>query len=254
MVVKSLKIKNVSYYFWNDIIYLNKFDNSMLKINKRENRENNNTYYISYIINKPEYDINIVNNLYIAIQNLYCTIDKIDGSRDRYLVIDKNNRMNKKNIFDDNIIKITDWNKFKFSSDLDMSIDTLINFNSLTIIFSHVVEKGNKFIPEFMWTHEYLKKYNIKMVQLKIKDKLFLHPSRLNNKLDINLDKISVENILSLNDLGIYYIKYDENVFYLVIDDIKGYFETNGDGVNYLTIIFYNEKYEKIFKSIWYKI
>ena len=50
--------------------------------------------------------------------------------------------------FDDNVIKITDWNKFKFSSDLDMPIDTLINFNSLTIIFGHVVEKGNKFIPE----------------------------------------------------------------------------------------------------------
>ena len=170
MVVKSLKIKNVSYYFWNDKIYLNTFDNSMLKINKRENRENNSIYYISYIINKPEYDINIVNNLYIAIQNLYYTIEKIDGSRDRYLVIDKNNKMNKKNIklfnklwaaiiskikysindsiFDDNIIKITDRNKFKFSPDLDMPIDTLINFNSLTIIFSHVVEKGNKFIPE----------------------------------------------------------------------------------------------------------
>ena len=38
--------------------------------------------------------------------------------------------------------------------------------------------------------------------------------------------------------------------FYLVINYIKGYFETNGDGVNYLTIIFDNEKYEKIFKSI----
>ena len=50
-------------------------------------------------------------------------------------------------IFDD-IIEITDCNKFKFSSDLDMPIDTLNNFNSLTIIFSHVVEKGNKFIPE----------------------------------------------------------------------------------------------------------
>ena len=107
--------------------------------------------------------------MYIAIQNLYCTIEKIDGSRDRYLVIDKNIKMNKKNIklfnklwaaiiskikysrndsiFDDNIIKITDWNKFKFSSDLDMPIDTLITFNSLTI-FSHVVEKGNEFIPE----------------------------------------------------------------------------------------------------------
>ena len=52
MVIRSLKIKNVSYYFSNDIIYLNKFDNSMLKINKRENRENNNIYYISYVINK----------------------------------------------------------------------------------------------------------------------------------------------------------------------------------------------------------
>ena len=170
MVVKSLKIKNGSYYFWNDIIYLNKLDNNMLKMNKRKNRENNNIYCVSYIINKPEYDINIVNNLYIAIQNLYCTIEKIDGSRDRYLVIDKNNKINKENIklfnklcasiiskikysrndaiFDDNIIKITDFNKFKFCPDLDMSIDTLINSNSLTFIFSHVVEKGNKSIPE----------------------------------------------------------------------------------------------------------
>ena len=49
-------------------------------------------------------------------------------------------------IFDDNIIKITDRNKFKFNSDLDMP--TLINFNSLTILFSPVVEKGNKFIPK----------------------------------------------------------------------------------------------------------
>ena len=53
-------------------------------------------------------------------------------------------------IFDDNIIKVTDWNKFKFSSDFDMPIDTLINLNSLTIIFTHVVEKGNKFIQKFM--------------------------------------------------------------------------------------------------------
>ena len=33
MVVKSLEIKKVSYSFWNDIIYLNKFDNDMLKTN-----------------------------------------------------------------------------------------------------------------------------------------------------------------------------------------------------------------------------
>ena len=170
MVAKSLKIKNVSYYFWNDIIYLNKFDDKMLKINKRENRENNNIYYISYVINKPECNIHGVNNLYFVVQNLYGSIEKIDGSRDRYLVIDKNNKRNKRNIklfdkllstviskikylrnnaiFDDNIIKITDWNKIKFSSDLVMPVNTLINFHSLTIAFNYVIEKENNFIPE----------------------------------------------------------------------------------------------------------
>ena len=41
--------------------------------------------------------------------------------------------------------------------------------------------------------------------------------------------------------------------FYLVIDDVKGYFEKAEDN-NYLTIIFDNEKYEKIFKNIWDKM
>ena len=92
------------------------------------------------------------------------------------------------------------------------------------------------------------------MTQLGIRNKLFFHPARLNNIIDINLDKISVGDILSSNDLGIYYVKYDGNEFYLVIDDIKGYFETKDDNINYLTIIFDNEKYEKIFKDIWDKI
>ena len=93
-------------------------------------------------------------------------------------------------------------------------------------------------------------------MQLGIKDKLFLHPAKLNNILDINLDKISVEDILISNDLGIYYVKYDGNDFYLVIDDIKGYFEKDDDNeeYNYLNIILDNEKYEKIFKGMWDKI
>ena len=63
-------------------------------------------------------------------------------------IINKIKYLRNNAIFDGNIIKITHWNKFKFNSDLDMPIDALINFNSLTIVFSHVVEKGNKFIPE----------------------------------------------------------------------------------------------------------
>ena len=51
MLVKSLKFKNGSMFYPNDIIQLNNFDSRLLKINKRENRENNNIYYISYKIN-----------------------------------------------------------------------------------------------------------------------------------------------------------------------------------------------------------
>ena len=98
------------------------------------------------------------------------------------------------------------------------------------------------------------------MMILGIKNRLFFHPAKLSNILDINLNKISVKDILSDddddddddNDLAKYYIKYNNNIFYLVINDEKRYFEKiNGD--NYLTIIFDNEKYEKIFKSIFDK-
>ena len=75
--------------------------------------------------------------------------------------------------------------------------------------------------------------------------------------LDINLNKISVSDILENDALAIYYFKYNNNIFYLVIDEVKGYFEKVVDDdrkYNYLTLIFDNEKYEKIFKSIWNKI
>ena len=98
MSAKSLKIKNESMFYPNDMIQLSNFDSQLLKINKRENRENNNIYSISYEINKPEHDINIINNLYFVVDHLYGTIEKINGSKDRYLVINKDSFMNKKNL------------------------------------------------------------------------------------------------------------------------------------------------------------
>ena len=67
-------------------------------------------------------------------------------------------------------------------------------------------------------------------------------------------NKFSVEKVGS-DDLGIYYIYYDEDSFYLVIDDLKGYFEKNDDNDNkYLNLIFKDKKKEQIFDSIWNKI
>ena len=57
------------------------------KTNKRENRKNNIIYYISYKINKPEHYINSINNFYFVVDHLYGTIEKNNGSKDRYLVM-----------------------------------------------------------------------------------------------------------------------------------------------------------------------
>ena len=161
MLVKSLKIKNESMFYPNDIIQLNYFDGQLLKINKRENRENNNIYYISYKIN----------NLYFVVDYLYCMIEKINGSKDRYLGINKDNLMNEKNMnffyylwntiinkikysrgddimFDDNEVIIKDWNKIRFSSDIFIPDDVFIKFYSLVIVINYVIEKNDEFIPE----------------------------------------------------------------------------------------------------------
>ena len=86
MARKSLKIKNELMFYPNDTIQLNNFDSQLLKINKKENRGNNNNYYISYKINKPEHDINSINNLYFVVDHLYGKIEKIEGSKDRLLL------------------------------------------------------------------------------------------------------------------------------------------------------------------------
>ena len=280
MSVKSLKIKNESMFYSNDMIQLNNFNSQLLKINKRENRENNNIYYISYKINKPEHNINSINNLHFVVNYLYATIEKIDVSKDRYLVIDKNRNINKNNIdsfndlwstiinkikylrgdyiiFDDNEVIIDDWNKIRFSSDVYIPNNFPTNFIHLVIVINCVIEKDDKFIPEIYIDEAFLEKYSIKMMKLRIKNRLFFHPAKLNNILGINLNKVSVSDILKNDDLAIYYIKYNNNIFYLVIDDVKGYFEKVDDDdkkYNYLTIVFDNEKYKKIFKSIWDKI
>ena len=181
MEAKSLKIKNKSMFYPNDMIQLNNFDCQLLKLNKRENRENNNIYYISYKINKPEHDVNSINNLYFVVDHLYGKIEKINGSKDRYLVINEHSLMNEKNMnffyylwnaiinkikysrgddimFDDNEVIIKDWNKIRFSSDIFIPNDVSINFYSLLIVINYVIEKNDEFIPDIYINEGYFTK------------------------------------------------------------------------------------------------
>ena len=67
MSIKSLKIKNQSYYYWNDTIYIDDFDIKYLKINKRESVAGIDIYYIGYLLYKLEYIMKSVVPLYLNV-------------------------------------------------------------------------------------------------------------------------------------------------------------------------------------------
>ena len=138
MNIKSLEIKNKTNYDWINIVYINDFDVSSLEIIKRESRIGANIYYIGYVLN-PDYDYNTINPLYFVINRLIGYIEEIEGSNDKYLVFGKSVRNKNiisvidtiwgsiENKIEDIInpypehypnIKIKDYDKFRFNSDI----------------------------------------------------------------------------------------------------------------------------------------
>ena len=139
-----------------------------LEIIKRESRIDA-IYYIGYVLN-PDYDYNTINPLYFVINRLIGYIEEIEGSSDKYLVVAKsvcnkdiigvldmvwgsieNEIEDKINPYPNiilSIIKIKDYDKFRFNSDINLPLDTLIEFRSLVINVCSVIEKDNKHCPE----------------------------------------------------------------------------------------------------------
>ena len=74
------------------------------------------------------------------------------------------------------------------------------------------------------------------MISIKIKDPLFTYHARFVNILDFNPKKLSIEKVCAINDEleRIYYVKYDRDPFYLVIDDLKGYVKYSKENKNLL--------------------
>ena len=72
--IKEIKIKNRTYYFFNNMINIKDIDPSLLKIDKKSYK-NIGIYYIGYITmkNSDHAKINSVNSLYII-------INEVDGS------------------------------------------------------------------------------------------------------------------------------------------------------------------------------
>ena len=156
MGINSLEIKGKTKYDLDNICYIDDFDGNSLRITKKESRIGANIYYTRCALNL---DYDIIIPLHFLINCLIGFIEEIDGSNDKYLVVvsslhDKNiiNALDKvwssiKDKINPNI-KIKDYDKFRFNSDIDLPINTIIEFRLLLTNVSCVIEKDDEYYPE----------------------------------------------------------------------------------------------------------
>ena len=95
------------------------------------------------------------------------------------------------------------------------------------------------------------------MISINIKDPPFtINNEQLVNIFDFNPKKLSIKKVtdsVSDDKEYIYYVKYDNNFFYLVINDLKGYFRYYKDKKE-LEFIIEDQVQAKIYNQIWDKI
>ena len=91
MVIESLKIKTKTNYNCDDIVYVYDVDVKLIKVIKRESKIGVDIYYIGYIFDS-EYEPQSIKSFYLVINHLFGHIEKIEGSSDRYLVVNINNK------------------------------------------------------------------------------------------------------------------------------------------------------------------
>ena len=97
------------------------------------------------------------------------------------------------------------------------------------------------------------------MISIKIKNPLFTYHARLVNILDFNPKKLHIEKVCPINDEleSIYYVKYSGGPFYLVTDDLKGYFKYSKEKdttEKKSKFIIEDQRKIKIYNQIWDKI
>ena len=83
---------------------------------------------------------------------------------------------------------------------------------------------------------------------------LWATPSKLVNLLDFKPDKISVKTESNTkNDIKVHHIRYEDGGFYLVIDNLEGYFDFNHN-VGYLNMLLVNNDQQNKYYQVWKEI
>ena len=162
---RQINIKNRTYYFYNDHMYLEDFDASLLKVDKKNYKEID-IYYIGYVTVKKIANcnnINSVNPLYLMINEMIGHFE--EKNENKYLVlddVDENKEVSKKyeEVWDgvkkeietingdERVQYEKDFQKIKFKSNDDLLMNKPIKLHLLTIIIRYVFSEHDKFYPQ----------------------------------------------------------------------------------------------------------
>ena len=154
----------MNLYFYNDIIDIETFDWSNLKLDKKSYKDLD-IYNIGYVSIKKighGYDVNSVNHLYLRIDNASGYIEEVN--KVKYLVFDVTDENKKlleryddvfnriigkiKKIDDDWLEYSKDYMKIKFSSDDNLPLNKPLKFYQMTITIRCVFSEDNKLYPQ----------------------------------------------------------------------------------------------------------
>ena len=165
--IKQINIKNRTYYFYNDIIDLENFGSSLLKVDKKSYKDIG-IYNIGYITIKKIGDcknIYNVNTLYLGIthasgyieeinENKCLIFDFVDENKELLKKYDdvSNGIMNKiKDISNDECDYEKDYMRIKFNSDNDLPLNKPLKFYNMTVaIRSAFKEDGKLYLQVFL--------------------------------------------------------------------------------------------------------
>ena len=159
---KEINIKNRTYYFYNDIINLDEFDESKIKVDKKDFNDID-IYYLGYEHKKKISEYNVidsVNPLYLRIISMNGQFEK--GKDDAwYLIISYKDDVSEKlmDIFESIKKKITektwdlveydkDYIKIKFENDDILPVDKDVNIHMATITIRTIFAQDCKYYPQ----------------------------------------------------------------------------------------------------------
>ena len=157
--IKQMNIKNRTYYFYNDIINLDEFDESKIKVDKKDFNDID-IYYLGYERENKILECNVINSvnpLYLRIRNMNGQFEK--GKDDAWcLIISYKDDVYEKLIFESIKKKITektwgvvedvkDYMKIKFESNNIFPTDKDVNIHLTTIIIRAIFAQDGKHYP-----------------------------------------------------------------------------------------------------------